>query len=211
MLTDELALELAKFKATHLLGIDESGTGARAGSFYLGAVLGPLGWDKKGVRDSKKTKAPQRLKLIELMDDDVSIFHAEAPATVQDIVKYGHAGAYRRAFRAAVSQVIAHTNISKKNIVVVMDGSSNQALADILKSLGLLNILFVVKADAKVPHVSAASIFAKFNRDCEMNLLDKKYPQYGFVEHAGYGTVLHRQRIAEYGLIPNVHRPTKPK
>ncbi len=192
---DELKRELAKFKATHILGIDESGTGACAGSFYLGAVLGPKDWNMKGVRDSKKTKAPQRLKLIELMDSDVSIFHAEAPATVPEIAKYGHASAYRRAFMLSVNKAVAYTDVYKKNIVAIVDGSPNHALANILKASGFLNILFMVKADAKVPHVSAASIFAK------------KFPEYYFSQHAGYATLLHRQKIAEHGLIPNVHRP----
>lgn len=204
---NELALALAKFQATHVLGIDESGTGAWAGSFYLGAVLGPLGWNLKGVRDSKKTNQKQRLKLVELIDDDVSILHAEVPATVADIEEHGHTGAYARAFRQVIERVCEYKTVPKKNIVVVMDGSRSVRLARILKSLGFLNNLFLVRADAKVPHVSAASIFAKFNRDYEMNLLDRKFPQYYFPQHAGYGTLLHRTKIKELGLIPNVHRP----
>lgn len=206
-----LATELAKYGATHVLGIDESGTGAWAGSFYVASFLGPLGWNLKGVRDSKKTKAKERLKLVELISDDVDVAGGIGAATVELITKFGHTGAYLRAFREAVTEAANFMIVDKKKIVVVMDGLYQKQLAAVLKQMGFLNILFIVKADDKVPHVSAASIFAKFNRDCEMNLLDKKFPGYGFVQHAGYGTLLHRQRIAERGLIPNVHRPRSPK
>lgn len=203
--------KLARLGATHILGIDESGTGAWAGSFFLGAVFGPKNWKMDGVRDSKKTKAPEREQLVIKMDADLDIFHGTGIATVDDITKYMHSGAYGRAFLEAVTWATAYTTVPKKNIAVVMDGSRNRYLQSILNSLGFFNIVFEVKADVDVPHVSAASIFAKYNRDLEMNLLDKKFPKYYFTNSAGYGTKEHRAAIAQFGRIPGVHRILKTK
>ena len=50
-----------------------------------------------------------------------------------------------------------------------------------------------------------ASIFAKETRDADLLKLDKKYPQYGFAKHKGYGTKFHREKILEYGPCPE-HR-----
>jgi ribonuclease HII len=87
--------------------------------------------------------------------------------------------------------------------------ASKTALHDAIKPLGCLNILFVTKADEFVPHVGAASILAKFNRDIEMNLLDKKFPGYYFNKNAGYGTAEHIEALATLGPVPHVHRPEK--
>lgn len=206
-MTPELAAQIAKRNATHILGIDESGTGAWAGPFYLAGVFAPVGWNMQGVRDSKKTTKAHRQKIALAIDDDVSIIHIEEPATVPQLEKYGHKVAYRMAFETVVERVSRYTAVSKKNILVVMDGSRNKNLQSIMNHLGFLNTMFLEKADVHVPHVSAASIFAKFNRDCEMNLLDKKFPKYYFNQHQGYGTILHRAKIAELGWLPGVHRP----
>jgi ribonuclease HII len=65
----------------------------------------------------------------------------------------------------------------------------------------------MVKADAKVPEVSAASILAKVTRDREMLLFAKKYPMYGFEKHKGYGTKAHVAAMREYGRC-EIHRKT---
>lgn len=206
-MTPELHAQINKRNATHILGIDESGTGAWAGSFYLSGVLAPTSWTMEGVRDSKKTTKEHRQKIALAIDDNTEILHFEMPATVPQIEEYGHKVAYRNAFEGVVQRVSTYTNIPKKNILIVMDGSYNKNLHTIMNRLGFLNTMFLVKADVHVPHVSAASIFAKFNRDCEMNLLDNNFVGYYFKDHAGYGTVLHRAKIEELGRIPGVHRP----
>ncbi len=57
----------------------------------------------------------------------------------------------------------------------------------------------MIKADAKVAEVSAASILAKVSRDRYMKEIAKEYPLYGFEKHKGYGTKAHRELIAKYG------------
>lgn len=63
----------------------------------------------------------------------------------------------------------------------------------------------IVKGDAKVPAISAASILAKEARDREMMALDQQYPGYGFAEHKGYGTKNHMAALKQLG-ISQVHR-----
>lgn len=63
----------------------------------------------------------------------------------------------------------------------------------------------IVKGDKKVKSISAASIIAKVTRDCLMRKMDKKYPQYGFAKHKGYGTKIHLQNLKKYGPS-SIHR-----
>ena len=62
-----------------------------------------------------------------------------------------------------------------------------------------------VKGDALSPSIAAASILAKVSRDRFMLELDKKYPQYKFSQHKGYGTKLHYEMLTEYG-VSDCHR-----
>jgi len=75
----------------------------------------------------------------------------------------------------------------------------------------------MVKADAKVPEVSAASILAKVSRDRYMKEMAPLYPQYGFEGHKGYGSALHVKQIKEHGYcalhrqsfkIKELHQPS---
>ena len=63
----------------------------------------------------------------------------------------------------------------------------------------------VIKGDAKIYSISAASIIAKVTRDRIMREYDEIYPQYGFASHKGYGTAKHIQAIKEYGIC-SIHR-----
>ena len=58
----------------------------------------------------------------------------------------------------------------------------------------------IIKGDEKIPVIAAASIIAKVTRDRIMLRLHKKYPQYGFDRHKGYGTKMHRACIAQCGI-----------
>ena len=65
----------------------------------------------------------------------------------------------------------------------------------------------VVKGDAKVASIAAASILAKVARDQYMEEMDERYPEYGFAIHKGYGTKRHYAAVREHGLCP-IHRKT---
>lgn len=70
-----------------------------------------------------------------------------------------------------------------------------------------INEVTVIKGDGKSMSIAAASVLAKVTRDRYMIELDKKYPQYEFRKHKGYGTKLHYEKVLEYG-ISDVHRKT---
>ena len=65
----------------------------------------------------------------------------------------------------------------------------------------------VIKGDAKSMSIAAASILAKVSRDRFMLEMDKKYPEYEFSRHKGYGTKLHYEKLREYGPS-EIHRRT---
>ncbi len=65
----------------------------------------------------------------------------------------------------------------------------------------------IIKGDEKVFSISAASIIAKVTRDRIMQKMDKKYPQYGFAQHKGYGTELHIKNLKKFGHC-KIHRKT---
>ena len=68
----------------------------------------------------------------------------------------------------------------------------------------------MIKADDLIREVSAASIIAKVARDRYMIELAKKYPEYGFEKHVGYGTAAHRKAIERYGICPEHRRSFEP-
>ena len=70
-----------------------------------------------------------------------------------------------------------------------------------------LPVSAIVKGDAKVAEISAASILAKTARDAELVALDAQYPVYGFARHKGYPTAEHLAAIAEHGVL-SIHRKT---
>ncbi|MEC8454502.1 MAG: ribonuclease HII, partial [Pseudomonadota bacterium] len=63
----------------------------------------------------------------------------------------------------------------------------------------------IVRGDAKIPAIAAASVLAKVTRDCEMKALDSLYPGYGLAKHKGYPTKQHLEALAKLGPSP-IHR-----
>ena len=188
----------------YIIGVDESGTGAWAGPFYVCAVLARSDWGMHGLRDSKKTNHKQRLKLVEQMEREL-VLHFEGAASPDDIYKYGHGGAYLRAFEEAVSQAQRHLP-KGAGVLTIVDGLPQHKLERVLDRLKLPK-MFMKRADSNVQHVSAASIFAKFARDVDMFALDTEHPQYKFSLNAGYGTADHIAAIEKHGYLEHVHRP----
>jgi ribonuclease HII len=86
-------------------------------------------------------------------------------------------------------------------------GDGVEYLYDGNTTFGVPNLTTLVKADAQIPEVSAASILAKVTRDREMLLLAERYPAYGFDRHKGYGTRIHIDAILQHGRCA-AHRRT---
>jgi ribonuclease HII len=169
-----------------ICGIDEAGRGPIAGPLVMAGVI--LNAPVEGLNDSKKLTEKRRNAL----------FDAITAAASYHIVRF------------SAEEVDAH-GISKclamglEAIKTQLD--SDDYLFDGNATFGVSGLRTMVKADAEVPEVSAASILAKVTRDREMEALAATYPQYGFEGHKGYGTAAHVEAIRQHGYCP-VHRRT---
>ncbi len=184
--------------ATIVAGADEVGRGPWAGPLVVGAVvLAPRSrprWLSR-VRDSKALSAAAREALAPLI-------HAEAAATAlgwapaAELDALGLAAALRLAYRRALSGLGADPDI------VLADGSDRLRLPWPTE--------MVVRGDARVASIAAASIIAKVARDAYMVELDAQFPEFGFARHKGYGTAQHRAALEAHGPCPEHRRCFRP-
>ena len=173
-----------------IVGIDEVGRGCWAGPLVAGAVV--LDTPIKGLKDSKVLSKQQRAELsaaIWLQAAAVGIGWVSAP----EVDTLGLTGAVRLAMQRAAQQITLAAD------EIIIDGNYN-FLADDTRSRTL------IRADASVPAVSAASIVAKVARDNWMQTqAASAFPAYGFERHVGYGTKLHRDMLHKHGAC-ELHR-----
>lgn len=167
-----------------LCGIDEAGRGPIAGPLLMAGVI--LNRPIDGLDDSKKLTQKRREILFELilLSADYHIVRFSA----QQIDEEGISRCLSQGLRE-IMQTIGGADF-------LFDGNS---------TFGVKGLRTMIKADAKVPEVSAASILAKVTRDREMVTLADNYPEYGFDGHKGYGTKAHIQAIKKHGYC-EIHR-----
>ena len=178
-----------------IVGVDEVGRGCWAGPLVSGAVA--LRTPIVGLDDSKVLTKKRR----EALAAQITI---EAAAiglgwvTPVEVDEVGLTEAVRLAMRRAVEQIACTFD------ELIVDGNFNFFPED-------KRARAIIKADATVPAVSAASILAKVARDKWMATeAARQYPDYQFDKHVGYGTALHRKALAEYGVSPIHRRSYKP-
>ncbi|WP_303806051.1 ribonuclease HII [Ruminococcus flavefaciens] len=175
-----------------ICGVDEAGRGPLAGVVYAAAVILNDSVLIDYLNDSKKISEKRR----ELLYDEViakADAYCVATASVQEIDELNILQATMLAMRRAVD------GLGVKPDLALIDGNRLPQLD--CKSR------FVIHGDAVSASIAAASILAKVSRDRYMRELDEKYPEYCFSQHKGYGTKLHYEKIAEFG-ISEVHRKT---
>lgn len=173
-------------------GIDEAGRGPLAGPVYAAAVILPLDCEIPGLNDSKKLSEKKREQLFDVIRDR-AVAYGIGSATAQEIDQVN----ILRATFLAMGRAYEAMGLSADWVLV--DGNQMPPLPAPGET--------VVKGDAQCASVAAASILAKVSRDRVLRELDRKYPQYGFAQHKGYGTKAHRAAILEYGPLPE-HRQT---
>jgi ribonuclease HII len=171
-------------------GVDEAGRGPLAGSVFTGAVILDPSRPIEGLRDSKQLTEARREALAELIRER-ALAWAVASATVEEIDQLNILQATLLAMRRAVLALKPAPEL------VLVDGNRLPELP--------MEARAIVKGDALVPAISAASILAKCARDAEARELHSAYPGYGFDLHKGYGTELHMARLQELGACP-AHR-----
>ncbi len=167
-----------------LCGVDEAGRGPLAGPVFAAAVILHPDRSIVGLRDSKKLSQRRREQLeIQIKSEAMAWWVAEA--SVAEIDRLNILQATLLAMQRAVDGLVV------KPGRVQVDGNRCPALAYPVEA--------VVKGDATVAAISAASILAKTARDRVMGVLHLDYPQFGFDRHFGYGTAQHMDALRRYG------------
>ncbi|WP_130537426.1 ribonuclease HII [Thiomicrorhabdus indica] len=184
-----------------IAGIDEVGRGPLIGEVVAAAVILPAGCSL-ALQDSKKLTEGKREVLSELIREEALAF-AIGVATPAEIDEINILQATMLAMQRAMNQVGEIARQKQIEIErVYVDGNRAPQLSHVAET--------VVKGDAKVAEISAASIIAKVYRDRQMIELDEKYPEYGFAKHKGYPTAEHLEKIKKFGLIDGYRKSFKP-
>ena len=177
----------------YICGIDEAGRGPLAGPVVVAGVIMPKDSMIEGVNDSKKVSEKKREKLYDVILEEAISYSVAIIG--QDVI-----------------DEINILNATKEGVTKVVEGldvKPNLILVDALTHINTKGIPYdsIIKGDAKCYNISCASIIAKVTRDRIMHEWDEIYPQYGFINHKGYGTAKHIQALKEYGPCP-IHRRT---
>ncbi len=174
-------------------GVDEVGRGCLAGPVCAAAVILNPQEPIAGLNDSKKLSAPVRTALAEEIRAK-ALAWAVAWGSVEEIDTIN---ILQSTMRTMVRAVEALTPAAQ---FVLIDG--NRAPKGLHQPVSTL-----VKGDARVAQIAAASILAKTARDALMVEMDQTYPGYGFAQHVGYGTAQHLAALEKLGPCA-IHRQT---
>ncbi len=193
----------------YVIGVDESGTGAFAGPFTVCAYMSHVthtSWIAQiGARDSKVLTADRRRALCEDL--------APAATIAEIIVVPNDYREQKRVWREAVAKAVVHCfrgiDWAADKVALKIDGAPDSSLAQYFTTVWQVRPQFIVKGDALVPQISAASIYAKAVRSGLMLEAHAQYPVYGFSKHDGYGTAEQLAAIHRHGIC-ELHRRVRP-
>lgn len=176
-------------------GVDEAGRGPLAGPVVAAAVILDDLHPIAGLADSKKLTPARREKLYDEIRAK-ALCCSIAEASVEEIDQLNILQATMLAMRRAVM------GLRLKPVMVLVDGNR----------LPLLDVPAeaIIKGDALVPAISAASILAKVHRDRWCVQVHEEFPQYGFAGHKGYGTAVHMAALREHGACIHHRRSFAP-
>ena len=175
-----------------ICGVDEAGRGPLAGPVCAAAVILPPGFEIPGLNDSKQLTDKKRRELFPVIKAQ-AIAWGIAMVDEKVIDEINILNATFQAMKEAIDQLSVRPDLA------LIDGNR-------VTDFGVPAIP-IVKGDARVASIAAASILAKVARDEYMEKMDEVYPAYGFVVHKGYGTKRHYAAVDQYGLCP-IHRKT---
>jgi len=178
-----------------IAGVDEVGRGSLAGPVIAAAVILDPARPIAGLADSKKL-SPARRERLTLDIRANAMAWALGRAEVAEIDRLNIFQAALLAMRRAVEALPMTPDR------VLVDGKHCPPLA--------CPCTAIVKGDATVPAISAASILAKVTRDAELRELHDRYPRYDFARHKGYPTAVHREALRRYGPCPEHRRSFAP-
>ncbi|MGB1296947.1 MAG: ribonuclease HII [Psychrobium sp.] len=176
-------------------GVDEVGRGPLVGDVVTAAVILDPKKPIEGLADSKKLSDKKRDALYDIIIEN-ALAYSVGRASPQEIDELN----ILHATMLAMQRAVAGLSVTPQHVLI--DGNRCPDLPMSSQS--------VVKGDARVEEISAASIIAKVTRDREMEALDKEFPQFGFAKHKGYPTKLHMEMIEQFGVTPYHRRSFKP-
>lgn len=184
-------LEYYKSGKKLIAGVDEAGRGPLAGPVCVAAVIMPFEQDKiiEEINDSKKLTEKKREKLFEKIKNTAISYNIVFvdEKTIDSI------------------NILNATKLGMKQAIEGLSVKPELVLIDAVKIDTCVPTESIIKGDAKSYNIAAASILAKVTRDKLMVDLDKKYPEYNFKKHKGYGTKEHIENLKKFGKC-EIHR-----
>lgn len=184
-------LEYYKSGKKLIAGVDEAGRGPLAGPVCVAAVIMPFEQDKiiEEINDSKKLTEKKREQLFEKIKNTAISYNIVFvdEKTIDSI------------------NILNATKLGMKQAIENLSVKPELVLIDAVKIDTCVPTESIIKGDAKSYNIAAASILAKVTRDKLMVDLDKKYPEYNFKKHKGYGTKEHIENLKKFGKC-EIHR-----
>jgi len=185
-----------------VIGVDEAGRGPLAGPVAVGIVKAPANFDVlrafPTVKDSKLLSQQKRHEIYKealLRASAGEISFCVRFSSARHIDAFGITKSVSRAVASGVRALAPQP----ENTRVLLDG--------LLRAPGEYEQETIIHGDVLVPLISLASIVAKVRRDARMRRFALRFPEYGFENHKGYGTRMHRAVIRKFGLC-TLHRST---
>lgn len=176
-----------------IVGVDEAGRGPLCGPVVAAACILPHTYINEKINDSKKLSEKKR----ELLYDEIINNALSYGVGIVDSKRIDEINIYeatKEAMHLAISQLKIDYDLILTDAMKLKDEK--------------VDVIDIIKGDAKCQCIAAASIIAKVTRDRLLLNMDEQYPEYGFKSHKGYGTKKHIEAIKEHGIIDGFHRET---
>ena len=176
-----------------IVGVDEAGRGPLCGPVVAAACILPHTYINEKINDSKKLSEKKR----ELLYDEIINNALSYGVGIVDSKRIDEINIYeatKEAMHLAISQLKVDYDLILTDAMKLKDEK--------------VDVIDIIKGDAKCQCIAAASIIAKVTRDRLLLNMDEKYPEYGFKSHKGYGTKKHIEAIKEHGIIDGFYRET---
>ena len=176
-----------------IVGVDEAGRGPLCGPVVAAACILPRTYINEKINDSKKLSEKKR----ELLYDEIINNALSYGVGIVDSKRIDEINIYeatKEAMHLAISQLKIDYDLILTDAMKLKDEK--------------VDVIDIIKGDAKCQCIAAASIIAKVTRDRILLDMDQKHPEYGFKSHKGYGTKKHIEAIKEHGIIDGFYRET---
>lgn len=170
-----------------ICGVDEAGRGPLMGNVVAACVILDRNNPIEGLNDSKKLSEKKR-DMLEPIIKEKALAYGIGICTPEEIDSLNILNASLEAMKRA------YINMNHPCHLMLIDGNKTP------KDLPI-KMEAVVKGDARVAEIAAASILAKVERDRQMYELDKKYPEYEFAKHKGYPTARHLELLQTLPIL----------